>query len=306
MTVALSLSREHLEATSILTLGAAGTLDGQPFTLVGRRCFSGRRGNLWNEWSLDGVPHFIAEFAGMFTLYREGSLLDPSEKPPLGERIPWLIVEHGTATRLAEWGEVDDGPEVYDFIDLSEVGAAPRRASVAEGRTFVGRTIDPSDLGLTIARTPPRLVPVANVSPPTGLELWLDVGDRGTLDGVEYEVLGIVARRSEDDHWEEYCVYSAGVGLRWLVVADGHWSYVSPVEPGAASAELDGAKCPKVTWAAGELPWAVRIGEVVMQQESADLTFENSLDEISWSRATRLSTDAIAQAFGKRALPRPR
>lgn len=251
------LSREHLEATSILTLGATGTLDGQPFTLVGRRCFSGRRGNLWNEWSLDGIPScFLSEFAGSFTLYREGPLLDPSDEPTVGERLPWLVVERGTASRLAEWGEVDDAPATYDFLDLLSLHTL-RRASVADGRTFIGDSVDPTVLGLLMRRTPPRLVPVPNISPPSGLEMWLDVGDCGTLDGVEYTVLGVIARSRDEDRWEEYCMYSAGVGLRWLVVSDGHWSYVAPAS-GEPVHFVAAPTYPKVTWATGELPWAAQ------------------------------------------------
>lgn len=302
----MSPDRAALEATSILTLGATGAIDGQPFTLIGRRCFRGRRGNVWNEWTLSDVPHFLSESAGSFTLYREGSLLSPSDVWMPGERIPWLIVERGSATVLAEWGEVEPCPAEYDFVDLLSVGAA-RRASLVDDQVFVGAAVDPHMLGLVVSREPPRLVATPNVSPPSGLTLWLEVGDRGTLDGVEYRVLGVVARRGSDDaRWEEYCMYSACVGVRWLVVADGHWSYVAPVETGAAATDVELSSLAIVEWATGELPWEVSIGEHAFQLESGALTQERTRDEVSWSRAVPLAPDAVASAFNKRALPRPK
>ncbi|MBX3230236.1 MAG: DUF4178 domain-containing protein [Labilithrix sp.] len=299
-----------LAATSILTLGAKGTLEGRPFELTGRRCFRGRRGNLWNEWTLSDVPCFLSEAAGSFTLFREGSLVSAADALLPGDRLPWIVVERGTATRLADWGEVEPPPEPYDFLDLCEVAPAPRRASVAQGRTFLGRAIDPRALGLALAPHPPRLVAVPDVSPPSGIEPWLVPGDRGALDGVEYTVLGLVARVNEEgERWQEYCMYSAGIGLRWLVAgADGRWSYVAPVEAGTIAEDLtDPPFFTKLEWASGELPWRAERGELTWQQEHGDLTLERVLGtELSWSRATPLPSNTIARAFDKRALPRPR
>lgn len=311
----------NLEATSILTLGASGVLDGVPFTLVGRRCIRGNRGAVWNEWTLEGLPHTtLAESAGRFTLYREAPLIASVEKLVAGARLPWVVVERGMASSAAEWGSVAPVPESWEYADLSEVPSG-RRATMTDGTAFIGQAVDPVALGLTIRREPPALVPTPNVAMPSGLQLWLEVGDKGTLEGTEWHVVGIVARKTETAQWEEYCVYSAGIGLRWLVVSDGHWLYVSPVEPGtveepfplaalAASARGDAEPpapdVPRVIWAAGELPWAVAIGETVMAVEVGDLAGEYAASDITWSRQQPLATDDVARAFNKRAMPKPR
>ncbi|QUS47016.1 DUF4178 domain-containing protein [Salmonella enterica] len=95
-------------------------------------------------------------------------------------------------------------------------------------------------LGLRPRAGRPRFVPAPNGPPPRDLELWLDVGDEGELD-VEggracFRVIGIMHRsiRVEGERftWEEYVLHSAAEGLRWLVVADGHWNLVESIEAG--------------------------------------------------------------------------
>jgi hypothetical protein len=165
---------------------------------------------------------------------------------------------------------------------------------------------------------------------PTGIELWLDLGDVGMLDGVEYRVLGIAARRvvpprhdDEPERWQDYLLYNASIGFRWLSVAAGHWTYAVPVEVGPTGYEapilgggLDGpglnraGEEPPVVveleWATGELPWCAEIGERAAISERRDLVFEHSAHDVSASRIHELTPDAVARAFHKRALPRPK
>jgi hypothetical protein len=181
-------------------------------------------------------------------------------------------------------------------------------------------------LGLSLAPAAPALIPAPDVSMPAGIDLWLDVGDIGTLEGVEYRVLGVVARcttrdesRDEEDiaRWQDYLMYNARIGLRWLSVADGHWSYASPVEPGSALHELGGEALgvflaadqslhTRLEWAAGELPWSADIGELAFVREAGDVVLEWTFRDVSASKVRELTPDEVARAFRKRTLPRPK
>lgn len=330
------LRKPHdLEATSLLTLGAKGRFEGEPFTLAGRRCVQGERGQVWNEWSLrfehERPALTLSESAGTFTLYREGSILPRFEELAVGMEVapPWVVVEKGRAARLATWGEPGEeaAPE-YDYVDLSFQGTPARRATIAEGQTFVGEPMAAETLGLSLRDALPALVPAPNVSPPSGVDPCLEVGDTGELDGVAYRVLGIIVRHVSTAHathqddeeapapvhaqWEEYLLYNARVGLRWLSVGDGHWTYASPLEAGDAAPTLAEVARTRtqyignVVWAGGELPWSVDIGEQAVLIEDGDLAIENTFRDIGWSRIREVPPDSVARAFSKRTLPRPR
>jgi Domain of unknown function (DUF4178) len=348
---ALEQARFRQDAATLLNLGARGRFESASFTLVGRTCVRGRRGALWNEWTLrfdDGRTAFLAESAAGLTIYDEGSIV-----PAFGALIAgapldtgFVVVERGEATRFAQWGTVDESPTTYAYADLSSQSAvatidfgaassaaAPSSAGVrlAEApRVFVGRPVTAGELGLSlIAGAHPPLVAAPDVSRPAGVEVWLEPGDEGELDGSRYRVFGMTSRSANAEElqscWEEYFLFAPDVGARWLVVADGHWSFSEPVEPGRIGAHaisdtnsvvLDGlvyTAAPKVIaridWASGELPWEVSIGETSRVQDfscpSSTLTRESTDDEVAWTRSRYLAPDVVAKAFGKRSLPRP-
>jgi hypothetical protein len=301
-----------LRQTTLLRIGQTGVFDAAPFTLSGRRCVQGRRGAIWNEWSMrfdyKRPPTFLAENAGSFTVYREGDLLPPIEELNAGSPIdlPWVVVERGTATRLEHWGDVDELAPTYEYVDFSSKSLPSRRATLADGETFIGTPMPHNALGLDIRPEPPALIPTPNVSMPSGIDLWLGVGDKGTLDGIVYQVVGVVARSRADARWEEYCVYSAGIGVRWLVVGEGHWSLVSPIEPGQVALPVTQETAVRVDWVTGELPWSAELGEHIFATEHGALVGETDGHEVSWSQAKDLTTDDVARGFNKRNLPLPR
>lgn len=320
----------NLEATSQLQLGAKGVFEGEPFELTGRRCIQGARGQIWNEWTLTfGAPRqpmVLSESWGTFTLFREGPLVSALDAARVGTTLPWLVVEQGTATRLAHWGDVDEGPETYSYVDLSHRGSPEERASITEGEVALGIATNTMALGLTLLATTPSFVPAPDVSIPAGIEQWLEIGDVGLLEGVEYRVLGMVARRVVDNtddptRWQDYFMHNARIGIRWLSVADGHWTYAVPIEVGPTGYDTPflgpfGEKDPlmtpkrfdwaKVEWATGQLPWSVELSEACAIAERGDIVFEHSVCDVSAARTYALSPDAVAKAFHKRSLPRPK
>ena len=67
-----------MERMTSLTLGARGALGGTELVLAGRTFVRSRRG-AWNEWTVRVGERtcFLSEWAGVLTLYEEGSLAPP-------------------------------------------------------------------------------------------------------------------------------------------------------------------------------------------------------------------------------------
>jgi hypothetical protein len=331
------------EASTVLELGARGAHRGVTFTLAGRTCVESEAGGLWNEWTLvfdDGRQGFLAEALGAFTLYFERPLAPAFDALVVGAPLGtgFVVVERGTARRVARWGDVPEAPRAYRYADLSSASGESATidygagAKDGEADVFVGRRVRLAELGLSPRAAAPSFVPAPGGPAPRGLELWLSVGDEGELaiepgaaKRARFRVIGVVHRsiRIEGERytWEEYVLHSAVEGLRWLVVSDGHWNLVASVEVGPVEESDKGARYrgdlyrpwssgkARVEWATGELPWAVAVGDVADARDyvraPAMLSCESTGDEIAWSLGTYTPADTIARAFGKRLLPKP-
>jgi DNA-directed RNA polymerase subunit RPC12/RpoP len=148
----------------------------------------------------------------------------------------------------------------------------------------------------------------------------IPIGSRGTLDRFEYVCIAFIRRGTyfDGEHysWDEYLLWSAPVGYRWLVKdPETGWSFVSPLNP----AELDLSGRPdyvgyagkiyrarnqnraEVEYVLGEVYWKVSVGDM---SEVADFTYgsevlsrEQSGSEAAWSYSRPLAWPAIATAF---------
>jgi len=104
---------------------------------------------------------------------------------------------------------------------------------------------------------------------------------RGTIEGIESEIIGIVWRQCVVDGiaypWQEFLLYNPFRGYRWLVyqMTDGYWS-IGGALPGAPKAQASMHKSvvfkkkaykhfqtsiAQVTYVEGEFPWQVRHGD---------------------------------------------
>ncbi len=339
-----------LEASTVLELGARGKYKGATFALAGRTCVRSDGGGLWNEWTLafdDGRQGFLAEALGAFTLFFERPLAAAFDTLRIGEPLAtgFVVVERGQAKRVARWGDVPEAPKTYRYADLSSASGETATIDYGAGErtepdVFVGRRVKLAELGLAPRTDRPKLLPAPGGTAPKGVETWLAVGDQGELEisseasaRARFRVIGIMHRSIKVDGerytWEEYVLHSSAHGLRWLVVADGHWNLVVSVEPGQVElGELDPAtklaKSAKyggevhrfmssgkarVEWATGELPWEVAIGDVSDARDYLRtphvLSCEQTADEVNWSYGTYVPPDTVARAFGKRLLPKP-
>ncbi|HEX8113219.1 MAG TPA: DUF4178 domain-containing protein [Kofleriaceae bacterium] len=147
--------------------------------------------------------------------------------------------------------------------------------------------------------------------------LAIALGSKGRFADGELTVIGYVGRSAYvDAQWwpfEEYLLYAPGVGFRWLVCSDGHWSYVQPVAAGAVSAGVDARyggvafqrfqiATLRVDSVLGEFYWRVEAGERVESTDfvapPAMLSCEASRAEQNWSLSTYLAPRDVERAFG--------
>jgi len=91
----------------------------------------------------------------------------------------------------------------------------------------------------------------------TTLTLLLPLGQKGTLFGNTYEVVGFMQRCDETGYyrWHEYLLFNPFQGYRWLVMYQGHWNFYTMVKDrptieaqrGPSSVVLQCSEAPKST-----------------------------------------------------------
>jgi hypothetical protein len=148
----------------------------------------------------------------------------------------------------------------------------------------------------------------------------IPLGARGTLDSVEYVVIAHLLRSTVSDGerytWDELLLFAEGTGFRWLVLDEGAWLFVSPVN----IAELDLTGMPesvrlagqrygfrnrgiaRVDRVVGEVYWKCEIGEEVDFADYSPgkrvLSREETPGEVHWSSSTPISWAVLSRAFG--------
>lgn len=149
----------------------------------------------------------------------------------------------------------------------------------------------------------------------------IPIGSRGKFEDREYVCIALVRRGSDFEgelySWEEYLLWSQGIGFRWLVDdPETGWSWVRPV----SLAELDLSWMPagvslgelryaprnqaraRVLYVLGEVYWKCEVGEstAVADFEAGEqvLSREEAPGEVHWSHSSPLPWAAVAQAFG--------
>lgn len=152
----------------------------------------------------------------------------------------------------------------------------------------------------------------------------IPLGARGFLFGVEWEAIGYTVRTDGSGlyDWREYLLFNPYRGFRFLVEADGHWSFVTMqrkninADSTASKIFFDGDNyrlflrgSAKVKYVMGEFYWRVKLGE---KASIADyiappymLSMEKSGEDIVWSRGVYVSSREVAAAFKLASLPKP-
>ncbi|MBI3096592.1 MAG: DUF4178 domain-containing protein [Rhodocyclales bacterium] len=155
----------------------------------------------------------------------------------------------------------------------------------------------------------------------------ISLGSVGRFLGRDWTVIGfqqrVITAEGVDYPWQEYLLHHAEEGFRWLVEADGHWNWVSPVakpprySTGQPTVAHGGdtyfrysAGSAVTRYVIGEFTWKIELGET---WETTDfiappkmLSRETSRNETTWSLGDYLPPDEVAAAFKLKApLPAP-
>lgn len=146
------------------------------------------------------------------------------------------------------------------------------------------------------------------------------LGAKGTLDGVEYEIVGRLRYQDEDEYeqstWDEWFAVSADGAYHYFVEEDGEVHDYVDYTPSSVDVEgtdsaitFEGKKIPKseafvgrIVYAEGELSWKPEIGEAVtmydFKKDGAKYTIEISEGEVDITRGRKIPYQTIVKAFG--------
>ncbi|MBO9713726.1 DUF4178 domain-containing protein [Sphingomonas sp.] len=211
-------------------------------------------------------------------------------------------------------------------MPADDIALPPAPAAQALSCPACGGTIELRAAGYSVSVGCQYCSSVLDVSEPAvrlitryAEEAWgLDIplGTRGTIEGVEWEAIGHMRRSIDGAYpWQEYLLFNPYHGYRWLVNANGAWSFgeMLAVNPDYVTYDTLGVggqnftrffadSSASVDSVVGEFYWQVRVGERV---EGADwvrpgwmLSRESNGNEVSWTLLELLDARVMKAAFG--------
>ncbi|MDP2825555.1 MAG: DUF4178 domain-containing protein [Sulfuritalea sp.] len=161
----------------------------------------------------------------------------------------------------------------------------------------------------------------------TRIEPLIPLGSVGKFLGKDWTVIGfqqrVITAEGVDYPWQEFLLHHPQEGFRWLVEAEGHWNWVSPVDKppryqvGFPSAILSGeeyrrysAGSAETRYVIGEFTWKIKVGEtweiIDFIAPPKMLSRESSHNETTWSLSDYLPIEEVMAAFKMTtALPAP-
>ena len=149
----------------------------------------------------------------------------------------------------------------------------------------------------------------------------IPIGTSGTFEGATYTCLAYLQRSVDDAgdryRWEEYLLFCAEVGYRWLVKdPETGWSWVAFVNPADIDRRersqrlrysnqvfrLKSSGQARVDYVLGEIYWKCSLGEVVSVADYSSgnqvLSREADSEEVNYSHSRATPWPKIAAAFG--------
>jgi hypothetical protein len=145
----------------------------------------------------------------------------------------------------------------------------------------------------------------------------IPLGGTAEFEGQSFTVIGYMVRSVEFEgvryFWQEYLLYEATAGFRWLVESDGHWSYVKSAPPGEV-VEMSGAAIyagqrfkmfqdavARVEYVEGEFYWKVTAGEQARATDyvSPPFMLSKEIPVASGRKKGAIAAEEINWSFGK-------
>ncbi len=172
-----------------------------------------------------------------------------------------------------------------------------------------------SHCGNLLDTTTPKLKVVQAAAEARTVKPAIPLGQRGMIDGVEWEHIGFQYRRDPWSGWMEYLLFNPCRGFRWLTEFKGHWTLIdrllSPPDVNDREVNHRGRRyrmfadetC-EVRYVEGEFYWQVRRGEKARITDYIAPPFILSrevypkLNETSWSAGESIEPAALQKAFG--------
>jgi uncharacterized Zn finger protein (UPF0148 family) len=145
----------------------------------------------------------------------------------------------------------------------------------------------------------------------------LEPGDNGEMFGYQWTVMGVMTRHDASDSsekWDEYLLYHADQGLRWLSFADGEWQWIQildsePTQSGKGYRYDNVYYTPQsqytaaTAYVAGAFNWRAKRGNLVKVEQFTQgancLSRESTDSEVTWSLGRKTDGHLILKAFGK-------
>ncbi len=207
----------------------------------------------------------------------------------------------GPGNKFATFDYSDDEPAVYlgEEVTLDDLGISPAAGAEREPQHVGALQVNCPQCGGALELKAPdaaervacpycnslldctqgKLQYLETLKPVKGFKPTIPLGATGTLDGKSYTLIGFMVRHTSyagnNYYWNEYLLYGVGVGFRWLVESDHHWSFVTAVS--LAEVEVHGHSATyngrhfklfeeavaAVDYVSGEFYWKVHVGERV-------------------------------------------
>jgi len=155
----------------------------------------------------------------------------------------------------------------------------------------------------------------------------LNLGDKGTIKGIEWEVIGRIRMAEEVIYvWDEFLLYSPDHGYAWLELDEGHWNFLrkNKTKPSVNPRTLDLLNKFKL-W--GKKFTVVEKGQVVVRYIEGEFTYQTEVDdttnyleavsppltvsaewtdqELEWIGGEYMESEKIKEAFKLESVPEP-